>query len=115
MAKGYWIAHVDVHDPEGYKDYVAAAKPAFEKYGAKFLARGGAVRGGSRAQARARNVIIEFPSLQAAHDCYHSPEYQAAAAIRQQVRRCRDGAGRGTGRLIIAASIVRDAPQRGAA
>ena len=41
MAKGYWIARVDVHDPEGYKDYVATAKPAFERFGAKFLARGG--------------------------------------------------------------------------
>ena len=41
MAKGYWIARIDVHDPEGYKDYVAAAKPAFEHFGARFLARGG--------------------------------------------------------------------------
>ena len=41
MAKGYWIARVDVRDPERYKDYVAAAKPAFEQYGATFLARGG--------------------------------------------------------------------------
>ena len=42
MAKGYWIARVDVRDTERYKDYVSAAKPAFEKYGANFLARGGA-------------------------------------------------------------------------
>ena len=42
MAKGYWIAHVEVRDPEGYKDYVAAARIAFDKYGAKMLARGGA-------------------------------------------------------------------------
>ncbi|MGO7719122.1 DUF1330 domain-containing protein, partial [Rhizobium johnstonii] len=42
MAKGYWIARVDVRDDERYKDYVAAAKTAFEKYGANFLARGGA-------------------------------------------------------------------------
>ena len=34
---------------------------------------------------RARNVIIEFESLAAAHDCYHSPEYQRAVAIRQKV------------------------------
>ncbi|AHK43124.1 hypothetical protein OV14_1222 [Ensifer adhaerens OV14] len=84
MAKGYWIARVDVRDPERYKDYVAAAKPAFEKYGANFLARGGEferLEGG----VRARNVVIEFPSLQAAVDCYNSPEYQIAAAIRQQV------------------------------
>ena len=83
MAKGYWIARVDVRDAEGYKDYVAAAKLAFEKYGAKFLARGGASEA-AEGQGRARNVIIEFASLQTARDCYHSPEYQRAAAIRQK-------------------------------
>ena len=83
MAKGYWMAHVDVRDPEGYKGYVAAAKTAFEKYGAKFLARGGAFEE-LEGTGAGRNVIIEFPSLQAAHDCYHSAEYQAAKAIRQK-------------------------------
>ncbi|HEX2146787.1 MAG TPA: DUF1330 domain-containing protein [Pseudorhizobium sp.] len=84
MPKGYWIARVDVHDAERYKDYVSTAKPAFERFGANFLARGGEfveLEGGSRA----RNVVIEFPSLQAAVDCYNSPEYQAAAKIRQEV------------------------------
>jgi uncharacterized protein (DUF1330 family) len=84
MPKAYWIARVDVRDAERYKDYVSTAKPAFERYGAKFLARGGAthvLEGGNRA----RNVVIEFPSMQAAKDCYNSPEYQAAAAIRQKV------------------------------
>lgn len=84
MAKGYWIARVDVHDAERYKDYISTAKPAFERYGAIFLARGGrteAVEGPSRA----RNVVIEFPSLQDALDCYNSPEYQAAVKIRQEV------------------------------
>jgi uncharacterized protein (DUF1330 family) len=84
MAKGYWIARVDVRDPERYKDYVTAAKPAFERYGAQFLARGGRYER-LEGQVRARNVVIEFPSLEAAHDCYHSPEYQIAAAIRQEV------------------------------
>lgn len=84
MAKGYWIARVDVRDAERYKDYISTAKPAFERYSAVFLARGGkteAVEGVSRA----RNVIIEFPSLQDALDCYNSPEYQAAVKIRQEV------------------------------
>jgi uncharacterized protein (DUF1330 family) len=84
MAKGYWIARVDIRDAERYKDYVAAARPAFEKYGANFLARGGNYHR-LEGQVRARNVVIEFPSLQAAYDCYHSPEYQIAAAIRQEV------------------------------
>ena len=84
MPKGYWIARVDVRDPERYKDYVATARPPFERFGAKFLARGGeyvAVEG----NGRSRNVVIEFPSLQAARDCYNSPEYQEAKAIRVAV------------------------------
>ncbi|PWJ74435.1 uncharacterized protein (DUF1330 family) [Pseudaminobacter salicylatoxidans] len=83
MAKGYWIARVDIRDPEGYKDYVATARPAFERFGANFLARGGAHEA-VEGPGRARNVVIEFPSLQAARDCYNSPEYQAARAIRQK-------------------------------
>ncbi len=84
MPKAYWIARVDIRDPERYKDYVSTAKPAFERFGAKFAARGGkaeAVEG----PGRARNVIIEFETMQQALDCYNSPEYQAAAAIRQTV------------------------------
>lgn len=83
MSKGYWIARVDVHDPDNYPKYVETAKPAFERFGANFLARGGktnAIEG----QGRARNVIIEFPSFQHAVDCYNSPEYQEAVKIRQQ-------------------------------
>ena len=81
MAKGYWIGRVDVTDPEAYKKYVAANGPVFASYGARFLIRGGqceAVEG----QARSRNVVLEFPSYQAAQDCYHSPEYAAVLALR---------------------------------
>lgn len=84
MAKGYWIAHVDVRDPERYKDYVSTAKPAFERYGAKFLARGGTYHA-MEGKGRGRNVVIEFASIEDALDCYNSAEYQAAKAIRQEV------------------------------
>ncbi|KQZ15266.1 MULTISPECIES: DUF1330 domain-containing protein [unclassified Mesorhizobium] len=84
MPKGYWIARIDVHTPERYKDYIDAATPAFQRFGAKFLARGGAAEAAEGA-GRSRNVIIEFESLAVARDCYHSPEYQKAAAIRQKI------------------------------
>lgn len=84
MAKGYWIARVDVENAERYPDYVSTAKPAFETYGAKFLVRGGEMNE-LEGKARARNVVIEFPSVQAALDCYHSEDYQAAKAIRLTV------------------------------
>ncbi|WFR95471.1 DUF1330 domain-containing protein [Rhizobium tumorigenes] len=84
MAKGYWIARVDVHAPERYGEYIAAAKPAFERYEANFIARGGKFVE-LEGMARGRNVVIEFPSLQHAVDCYNSPEYQVAAKIRQEI------------------------------
>ncbi len=79
MPKGYWIARVDVNDTEAYKDYVASNGVAFAKFGGRFLVRGGrfeTVVGGSRS----RNVVIEFPSYDAAIACWHSPEYQEAKA-----------------------------------
>ncbi len=82
MARGYWIAQIDVTDPERYRDYIAANRAAFEKYGGRFLVRGGraeVVEG----QARTRIVVIEFPSFEAAHACHDSPEYAAAKAIRE--------------------------------
>ena len=81
MAKAYWIAHVTVTDMEEYQKYVASTPPAFEKYGAKILARGGnyEVMEGS---GRARNVVIEFASFEDAIACYRSEEYQKARAHR---------------------------------
>jgi len=84
MPKAYWIARVDVRDPEIYKSYVQTATPAFQRHQAKFLARGGRTEV-LEGKARARNVIIEFPSMEEALACYNSPEYNAARAIRQTV------------------------------
>ncbi|MDR0808928.1 MAG: DUF1330 domain-containing protein [Gemmobacter sp.] len=84
MSKGYWIGHVDIDDPVAYEAYRQANAVAFEKYGARFLVRGGGqtvVEG----KARARCVVLEFPSLAAARACYDSPEYQAAKALRDPV------------------------------
>ena len=84
MAKGYWIGRIDVHDAEAYKDYVTTATPAYQEFGAKFLVRSGEV-GATEGQARSRNVVIEFPTYEAALACYESATYQKAKAIRQSV------------------------------
>ena len=84
MPKGYWIARVDVADMERYKAYVAANAEPLRAFGGRFLVRGGpfeCVEGGSRN----RNVVIEFPSYEAALACYRSPGYQAAVALRTPV------------------------------
>ncbi len=84
MAKGYWIAHVHVTDPDEYQKYVTGAREAFEAHGATFLARGGENIELEGAMGRERHVVIEFPSYQAALDCYNSDGYQAARAFRAE-------------------------------
>ena len=83
MSKGYWVVRVSVHDRERYPEYLAAAKPAFEKYGANFIVRGGPFEA-MEGNARDRNVVVEFKDRGTADACYRSPEYQAAKAIRQK-------------------------------
>jgi uncharacterized protein (DUF1330 family) len=84
MPKAYWIARVDVADPEQYKAYVAANAEPLRKHGGRFIVRGGKFENPEGA-SRSRNVIVEFPSFEAAHDCWHSPEYQRAVALRLPV------------------------------
>lgn len=81
MPKGYWIARVDVADAEGYKGYVAANAGPFKAHGARFLVRAGRFENPEGA-SRSRNIVLEFPSYQAALDCWNSAEYQAAAKLR---------------------------------
>lgn len=84
MPKAYWIANMDVSDPDAYEKYKSANAAPFSKYGARFVVRGGAqtVREGT---ARSRTVVIEFADLETAEACYNSAEYQAAKAIRDDV------------------------------
>jgi uncharacterized protein (DUF1330 family) len=81
MAKGYWIARVDVTDPDGYQAYVKANAAAFSKFGASFIIRGGRFEA-PEGSPRSRNIVLEFADYATAMACYHSPEYQAAKALR---------------------------------
>lgn len=82
MAKGYWIARIDVHNPDGYKQYVAENGPVFHKYGARFLVRAGAFER-KEGTSRTRNVVIEFKDYDTALACYNSPDYQRLVAMRK--------------------------------
>jgi uncharacterized protein (DUF1330 family) len=82
MAKGYWVVRVDIIDPVAYKKYTAFVGPFLAANGGRFLVRGGQhiVPEGA---ARARTVVVEFPSYEAAQAAYDSAEYAAGKAIRQ--------------------------------
>lgn len=82
MAKGYWIARVDVSNPDGYKAYVAANGEVFRKYGARFVVRGGRFEA-KEGQSRERNIVLEFKDYETALACYNSPEYRKLVEMRQ--------------------------------
>ncbi len=84
MPKGYWIVRVDIADQEKYKAYVAANAEPLRKYGARFLVRAGQFENPEGA-SRTRNAVIEFPTYQAALNCWKSPEYQRAIELRKDV------------------------------
>ena len=82
MPKGYVISRVDILNPEAYSNYVAAGTQAIAAHGGKPLVRGGrheALEGASRA----RNVVLEFDTYDAARAYYYSEQYQAAKALRE--------------------------------
>lgn len=81
MPKGYWIANVEVLNPEAYKAYLQANQAVFAKYGARYVVRSGRheiVEG----TAGSRQVVLEFKDYDTALACYRSPEYQAAMLLR---------------------------------
>lgn len=82
MPKAYWIAHVDITDAQRYPEYVRLNKAAFDKYGARFIVRGGAFEA-KEGKARQRHVVIEFKDMTTAKACYDSAEYAAALAVRK--------------------------------
>ncbi len=80
--KGYWVVMVDIADQEGYKDYIALNKAAFDKYGASFVVRAGKSQVMEGPSAN-RMAVIEFKDYDTALDCYNSQEYQTAIKARE--------------------------------
>lgn len=84
MPKGYWIVRGDVTDHEQYKAYLAANAEPLRACGGRFLVRGGRMET-AEGTSRARNAVIEFPSYEAALECWQSPAYQQAIGLRQAI------------------------------
>lgn len=83
VPKGYFLAEVDVTKPSEYEAYRTRVLPAVEKYGGRFLVRGGSPTGIEGDGFAQRVIIIEFDSPEQAKVWYDSPEYQAIVPIRQ--------------------------------
>lgn len=81
MPKGYWVADVNVTDPVRYAAYREFVTPYIASKGGRFLTRAGQVVVKEGA-ARARTVVIEFPSFAAALAAYEDDAYTEGRKLR---------------------------------
>ena len=78
----YVIARVQVTDADEYRKYTSVTPGVIAQYGGRFVARAGEVVTLEGPEETHRVVVLEFPSLDAAKEWYHSPEYQEARKLR---------------------------------
>ena len=83
MAKGYLVANIRITDQDKFQEFSGMAGPAIKKYGGKVLARGPVA---DRLEGDVNGIVmmLEFESKEAANTFYHSKEYQAAKAVREE-------------------------------
>ena len=80
--KAYLLVQVDVSNAQQYGEYTKLSPAIIEKFGGRFLARGGRSTTLEGPAAPSRVVVIEFPSYDRAQAFYNSPEYTAARKVR---------------------------------
>ena len=79
----YFIAQIDVHDADEYRNYLAGFMPIFERHGGEVLATTRSETEVIEGEwAYPRTVIMKFPSLEQAHGWHDDPDYQALAKYR---------------------------------
>ena len=80
--KAYMLVQVDVTNAQQYGEYTKLSPGIIEKFGGRFLARGGRTATLEGLPAQGRVVVVEFPSFERAREFYNSQEYQAAKKVR---------------------------------
>jgi uncharacterized protein (DUF1330 family) len=78
----YLIADTHITDHATYDEYERQVLPVIERFGGRFLVRGGQMRVLEGTWEPARLVVIEFPDLAAIEAWYASPEYAPLLALR---------------------------------
>src|SRR4029450_3907559 len=77
----YFIVDVNVQDPAGFEEYRKRVPATIEKYGGKFLVRGGKFEKLEGNWEPTRVVLLEFPSLEQAKRWYDSAEHRDAQRL----------------------------------
>ncbi|MFN5133172.1 MAG: DUF1330 domain-containing protein [Candidatus Fonsibacter sp.] len=79
---GYAIFNINITNPESYKEYIEKVVKVTEKFGGKYIVRGGTTTKIEGSFPHPRTVVIQFPSYQKALEWYNSGEYKPIRKIR---------------------------------
>jgi uncharacterized protein (DUF1330 family) len=86
---GYVIAELEITDPAGFEEYRKQVPATIEKYGGRYVVRGGTTHTLEGDWQPKRLVVIEFPSLEQARRWYDCEEYRGPKALRIKTTRSR--------------------------
>ena len=80
----YVIVEIDIVDPAGYQEYKELAGATVEKYGGKYIVRGGRTEVLEGDWEPKRIVILEFESMQRAKEWLNCEEYRKPRTMRHR-------------------------------
>ena len=83
----YVIGDIEVKEPAAFQEYRNRIAATVEKYGGRFVVRGGRVNHKEGDWQPRHVVMLEFPSFEQAERWYNSPEYKPLIAIREKAAR----------------------------
>jgi uncharacterized protein (DUF1330 family) len=86
---GYVIVEIEVTDPVGYEEYKKLAGATVEKYGGKYIVRGGAAETLEGDWQPKRIVILQFENVQKAKEWLNCPEYREPRKMRHRTAKTR--------------------------
>lgn len=78
----YVIADIEIKDAAAYEAYKRGVSATLEKYGGRFLVRGGEVKPVEGDWQPSRIVVLEFADMATLEAWYASPEYKPLLGIR---------------------------------
>ena len=84
MKKGYLIVLINISNAELFQLYPPLSTKAVEKFGGKYLIRGGAFEVVEGKWPAERTTVVEFESFDKAKEFYNSLEYNEAKKVRKE-------------------------------
>jgi uncharacterized protein (DUF1330 family) len=96
IVSAYLIVDNEITDPNAYDEYRRQVAPLIDRFGGRFLVRGGPISHLEGDWKPGRLVIVEFPSMDALQSWYRSPEYASMLALRQSAS---------TGSVVVAQGV----------